>query len=148
MKSAIKSAFAGLTVILLGACASATKAPAGRPSATARIQQSSAAYYGSTSSGIGTLNYRGQHHRFTITSIGAGGMGAQKLNAYAKVYNLTRLSDFQGTYQGISQGLTLIEGKMSAKLTNEKGVAIYLAGETEGLATSMGVQVYEVKLTY
>jgi hypothetical protein len=147
MKSSIKPALAGLTALLLGACASVTKAPDARPSATARIQQSSVAYYGSATTGIGTLNYRGQRHHFTISSLGAGGTGAQKMSAYAKVYNLTSLSDFAGTYRGFSHGLTLIEGKMNAKLTNAKGVTIYLAAETEGLASSTGVQVYEVRLT-
>jgi len=57
------------------------------------------------------------------------------------------LRDFSGTYRGVSRGLTLIEGRMHAKLTNGNGVIMYLAGETEGLASSMGVQVYEVSLT-
>jgi hypothetical protein len=36
---------------------------------------------------------------------------------------------------------------MHAKLTNGNGVVMYLAGETEGLASSMGVQAFEVTLT-
>lgn len=47
---------------------------------------------------------------------------------------------------GISKGLTLIEGKMHAKLTNDNGVTMYLAGETEGLASSLGAQAFEVTL--
>jgi hypothetical protein len=57
-----------------------------------------------------------------------------------KVYNLNNLSSFSGTYHGVSRGLTLIEGKMHAKLTNGNGVVMYLAGETEGLASSTGAQ--------
>jgi hypothetical protein len=64
-----------------------------------------------------------------------------------QVYNLNNLSDFSGTYHGISRGLTLIEGKMHAKLTNGNGVVMYLAGQTEGLASSMGAQAFEVNLT-
>ena len=36
---------------------------------------------------------------------------------------------------------------MHAKLTNGNGVVMYLAGETEGLASSMGAQAFEVRLT-
>jgi hypothetical protein len=36
---------------------------------------------------------------------------------------------------------------MHAKLTNGNGVIMYLAAETEGLASSMGVQAFEVSLT-
>jgi hypothetical protein len=111
------------------------------------IREWSAAYYGSAAAGQGTLNYNGRRHRFTISGLGAGGMGAQKVSATGKVYNLNSLSDFSGTYRGVSNGLTLIEGRMHAKLTNGNGVVMYLAGETEGLASSLGVQGFEVSLT-
>ena len=143
----INSAFASITILLIAGCASMTTAPSTPPSATVRIREWSAAYYGSAAAGKGTLYYNGQRHHFTISGLGAGGMGAQKVSATGKVYNLNNLSNFSGTYQGISSGLTLIEGKMHAKLTNGNGVVMYLAGETEGLASSMGVQAYEVRLT-
>ena len=146
IKLSIRLALASFTALLFGACASTTNTQTGPPSATARIQQSSAAYYGSTSAGVGVLNYHGQQHRFTMSSIGAGGIGAQNMAGYAKVYHLTNLADFPGTYKGISSGLTLIAGTMHAKLANDKGVIIYLAAATEGVASSMGMQVYEVKL--
>ena len=123
-----------------------TQAPSTPPSATVSIHEWSAAYYGSAAAGKGTLYFHGRHH-FTISGLGAGGMGAQKISATGKVYNLNRLSDFSGTYHGISRGLTLIEGKMHAKLTNGSGVVMYLAAETEGLASSMGAQAFEVNLT-
>ena len=34
-----------------------------------------------------------------------------------------------------------------AKLTNGNGVVMYLAGQTEGLASSLGAQAFEVNLT-
>ena len=96
----------------------------------------------------GTLYYNGRSHHFTVSGLGAGGMGAQKISATGKIYNLNNLSDFSGTYQGVSNGLTLIEGKMHAKLTNGNGVVMYLAGETEGLASSLEIQSFEVTLTH
>ena len=143
----INSALTGITILLISGCASMTQAPSTPPSATVRIQEWSAAYYGSAAAGKGTLYYNGQRHHFTISGLGAGGAGAQKISATGKVYNLNNLSDFSGTYHGISRGLTLIEGKMHAKLTNGNGVVMYLAGETEGLASSLGVQAFEVNLT-
>ena len=124
-----------------------TQAPSTQPSATVSIREWSAAYYGSVATGKGTLNYNGQRHRFTISGAGVGGAGGQKISATGTVYNLNSLSQFSGTYHGISRGLTLIEGKMHAKLTNQNGVTMYLAGETEGLASSMGAQAFEVNLT-
>jgi hypothetical protein len=147
MKLPIKPALACFAAVLIAACASMTQAPSTPPSATVRIQEWSAAYYASAAAGKGTLYYNGQRHHFTISGIGAGGAGGQKVSATGKVYNLNKLSDFSGTYHGISSGLTLIEGKMHAKLTNGNGVVMYLAGQTEGLASSMGAQAFEVNLT-
>jgi hypothetical protein len=143
----INSAFAGITFLLIAGCASMTTAPSAPPKATVSIREWSAAYYGSAAAGQGTLNYNGRRHRFTISGLGAGGMGAQKVSATGKVYNLNNLSDFSGTYRGVSRGLTLIEGRMHAKLTNDNGVVMYLTGETEGLASSLGVQAFKVSLT-
>src|SRR6266567_7945724 len=143
----INFVFASITFFLIAGCASMTQAPSTQPSATVSIREWSAAYYGSATAGKGTLNYNGQRHRFTISGVGVGGAGGQKISATGKVYNLHNLSDFSGRYRGVSRGLTLIEGKMHAKLTNGNGVTMYLAGQTEGLASSMGVQAFEVTLT-
>ena len=141
------SVFASTAFLLIAGCASMTQAPSTTPSATVSIREWSAAYYGSAAAGKGVLNYNGQRHHFTISGVGVGGAGGQKISATGKVYNLNRLSDFSGTYHGVSRGLTLIEGKMHAKLTNGNGVVMYLAGQTEGLASSMGAQAFEVNLT-
>ena len=143
----INSAFTGITILLVAGCASTTQAPSTPPSATVSIHEWSAAYYAQAESGKGTLYYNGRSHRFTISGGGLGGSGVQKTSATGKVYNLNRLSDFSGTYHGISRGLTLIEGKMHAKLTNQNGVTMYLSGQTEGLASSLGAQAFEVTLT-
>ena len=147
MKTNINSAFTSIAFLLIAGCASMTQAPSTPPSATVTIREWSAAYYASAAGGKGTLNYHGQRHHFSISGLGAGGMGGQKISATGKVYNLNKLSDFSGTYRGISRGLTLIEGKMHAKLTNGNGVTMYLAAQTEGLASSMGAQAFEVNLT-
>jgi len=143
----IYSAFTSITILLLAGCASMTQAPSTTPSATVSIHEWSAAYYAQAETGKGTLYYNGGRHHFTISGGGIGGSGAQKVNATGKVYNLNNLSSFPGTYHGIARGLTLIEGKMHAKLTNQNGVTMYLAGETEGLASSLGAQAFEVNLT-
>jgi len=143
----INAICASITFLRIFGCASMTKAPSQPPSATVRIEEWSAAYYAQAETGKGTLYYNGGRHHFTISGGGVGGSGAQKVSATGKVFNLNRLSDFSGTYHGISRGLTLIEGKMHAKLTNQNGVTMYLSGQTEGLASSLGAQAFEVNLT-
>jgi hypothetical protein len=146
MKTNFINVLGSITLLLVAGCASMTQAPSTPPSATVSIREWSAAYYAQAETGKGRLYYHGVHH-FTISGGGVGGSGAQKVSATGKVYNLNRLSDFSGTYHGISRGLTLIEGKMHAKLTNGNGVVMYLSGQTEGLASSLGAQAFEVNLT-
>ena len=143
----INSIFVGIAFLLIAGCASMTQAPSTTPSATVSIREWSAAYYGQAVAGKATLYYNGRSHHFTISGGGLGGSGVQKTSATGKVYNLNNLSSFSGTYHGVSRGLTLIEGKMHAKLTNQNGVVMYLAGETEGLASSLGAQAFSVQLT-
>lgn len=147
MKSLIAPAIAGFAAFLAVGCASTTTAPSTPPAATARIQEWSAAYYGSATTGQGILNYNGQRRSFSITGVGAGGTGAMKVVAHAKIYNLNNIQDFSGTYAGVSNGLTLLNGTMHAKLTNDNGVVMYLAGETEGLASSVGLQRFQISFT-
>jgi len=77
----INSAFTAITILLLAGCASTTTAPSVPPSATVSIREWSAAYYGSAAAGKGTLYYNGRRHHFTISGLGAGGMGGQKIAA-------------------------------------------------------------------
>ena len=144
----INSVFASLTLLLIAGCSSMTQAPSTTPSATVSIHEWSAAYYAQAEAGKGTLYYNGGRHHFTISGGGVGGSGAQKVSATGKVYNLNRLSDFSGTYHGISRGLTLIEGKMHCQTDQPEWCGhVYYSGETEGLASSLGAQAFEVNLT-
>src|SRR5262245_18360499 len=104
----INSVSATIALLLLAGCASMTQAPSTTPSATVRIREWSAAYYAQAETGKGTLYSNGQTYHFTISGGGIGGSGAQEVSATGKVFNLHRLSDFSGTYRGISRGLTLI----------------------------------------
>lgn len=143
----LRATLAAFAAILFAGCASVTTAPKTPPAATVRLQLKSVAYYGSTTAGKGTLNFQGQRRNFTISSVGVGGTGGQAISATGKVYNLSKLSDFTGKYRGVSRGLTLMEGKMYARLTNDSGVVIYLAGDTAGLASSGGIQSFQINLT-
>lgn len=147
MHSTLMAALAGGAVFLIAGCASTTTAPTAPPAATVRIKEWSAAYYGSATGGNGTLNFNGQRRSFNISGFGAGGAGGQSISASGKVYNLNNLSDFPGTYRGVSNGLTLIHGRMHAKMTNDNGVVIYLAGETDGFASSVGMQSLNITFT-
>ena len=150
MKPLLQFASASLVALLFSSCATKMStdknAPTGPLSATLTLEESQAAYWISAKGGTGTLTFRGQDYEFKIVGLGAGGTGLQTIKATGEVYNLESLGDFEGTYTGLRFGLTLIRGKMHAKLKNEKGVVLYLTGKATGLASSSGADRFVIQL--
>ncbi len=150
MKNKYTSVLALSSTLLLANCATQMSndptAPTGPPAATVTIDEFQASYYGSAATGKGTIRYQGRDRSFTTKSLGAGGTGAQKINAVGDVYHLDSLADFPGTYTGARSGLTLFKGKMHERLENDKGTVIYLTGKTSGLSTSMGIDKVVITL--
>ena len=126
--------------------ASDPDAPAGPPDATVTFVGTQAAYHASGGTGRGTINFQGTTRSFSATAVGAGGSGAQKIDAVGEVYHLTSLADFEGNYKGARSGLTLFKGKMHERLENDKGVVIYVTGSTSGIASSTGLDQVSIKL--
>ena len=149
MTTKIASTLAALTALVLGSCATQMTtdptAPSGPPAATLNVDIAQASYYGSASSGGGSLNYQGRNYPISVKAVGGGGLGAQTIRATGKVYNLNSLTDFPGTYTGARSGLTLVNGKMHERLASEKGTVIYLTGKTTGLATSTGIDKFVIE---
>ncbi len=147
MKSII---LVSIVALAFTSCATSKKkdknAPTGPPSATLRFEGGSAAYWASAKGGKGTLNYMGREHSFSASAVGAGGTGAQKVSATGEVYHLNALSDFPGTYTQVSSGFTIIRGSQRSKLTNSKGVVIYIDAKTYGLASSTGAAKLMISL--
>ena len=142
MNNRLASIVAVASAMVISSCATSKKtdlnAPTGPPSATVVFEGGTAAYWASAAGGTGTLNYKGKEYPFSGTAAGAGGSGAQKVSATGEVYNLNALSDFPGTYTQVSSGFTIIKGTKKSKLTNSKGVVIYVEAKTSGLASSTG----------
>jgi len=140
----------GAIIITLSSCAtkqsSDTNAPTGPPDATVKFESSNAAYWVSVGGGAGTLEYKGKSYPISVTDAGVGGTGFQKISAEGNVYHLKQLEDFSGRYRGPRSGFTIFRGKQHAKLTNSKGVVIYLESMTKGLASSAGASSMRIEL--
>jgi hypothetical protein len=147
MKSIIT---ASIIAFALSSCATTKSkdknAPAGPPSATFVATGGGAAYYASASGGSGTLTYKGKQYPFSATAAGVGGTGATKFSADGEVYNMNSLSDFAGTYTMVTSGITIGVGKKHAKLTNNKGVVMYVEEKTSGLSSTTGTAKVMIKL--
>jgi len=109
-------------------------------SGTIEISSTQIAFIGSAQSGTGTLEFEGMEHDFKIGGLGIGGIGIHTVNAVGVVYNLEKLSDFNGTYGQARMGLTVGKGKSSIALSNNSNdVYIELKSSNKGVALAAGV---------
>ena len=64
--------------------------------------------------GHGDLNYGGGSHPFKISGLSIVDVGAANISASGQVYNLKKLSDFDGNYVAVSAGVTVAGGASAA----------------------------------
>ena len=57
--------------------------------------------------GSGTLTYKGKDYPVEVKGLSAGNVGATKIEASGKVYNLKALKDFDGNYTGVAAGASI-----------------------------------------
>ncbi len=116
-------------------------------SGTIEISSTQIAFIGSAQSGSGTLEFEGMEHDFKIGGLGIGGIGIQTVNAVGVVYNLEKLSDFEGTYSQARVGATVGKGKSSIGLNNNSNdVYIELKSSNTGVALATGIDGMSIKL--
>jgi hypothetical protein len=90
--------------------------------------------------GKGTVSALGQHKRFRLSGIGAGGVGGAKIKATGTVYNLKDMGLFAGVYSQANLGVTAGEKDKVTPiwLRNTNGVVLELRSEQSGLAITGG----------
>lgn len=85
--------------------------------------------------GGGRLRYRGTEHAFSVTGLGAGGLGVSSVRARGEVFQLNRLEDFPGTY--VEAQATAVAGDRAGLqvrwLRNQNGVMLRLRSLREGV---------------
>lgn len=115
-------------------------------SGTIEISSTQIAFIASAQSGGGTLEFEGMSHEFKIGGLGVGGVGIQTVNAVGVVYNLEKLSDFEGTYSQVRVGATVGKGKSTIGMNNSKGVHIELKSSNKGVALAAGADGMKITL--
>lgn len=110
-------------------------------SGTVTINQGQIAFIFSANVGGGNLHYQGRTYPFSIGGLGVGGIGITSIDATGEVYNLNKLSDFDGSYYQARTGLTIVGTvlKSGLWLENTEGVYIRLKAKRKGVALSFGL---------
>ena len=136
-----------MSPVLAGAPGADREDPPRVFSGTVEISSTQIAFIASAQSGGGTLEFEGMEHDFKIGGLGVGGIGIHTVNAVGVVYNLEKLSDFEGTYSQARLGATVGKGKSTLGLNNNKNdVFIELKSSNKGVALAGGVD--GVKITF
>lgn len=96
--------------------------------------------------GSGRLDFDGAVHPVKISGLSIVDVGAAKIDAHGSVYNLKKLSDFDGTYTTFAAGATIAGGGGVACLRNQNGVVIRLDSATEGLRFNLSASGVTLKV--
>lgn len=123
--------------VLIGglALAADAKQPVGKVS----IQEKEFGFIIGGSKGSGTLTFRGKEHPFKLKGLSLGAnVGASKMSAAGEVYDMTKISQFPGTYTKLDASVALGGGMGGLRLKNENGVIMVLHSRTEGVDINLG----------
>ena len=97
---------------------------------------------GSFAAGIGfswgevTLTYKDKTYPVSVNGMSIGKVGITNSTAVGEVYDLRKLTDFDGKYTSAGAGLTLVGGvSVVTTMQNQNGVRINLHSTTRGAPT-------------
>jgi hypothetical protein len=119
--------------LLVGGADARRRSSRETPSATLRIESKSVAVGIGFQWGNGTLRYRGRNYPFKMDGLAVNAVGVSSTDAIGYVYNLHRVSDFEGTYAAIEAAGTVGGGKGVTSLKNGNGVRITLHSTSQGV---------------
>jgi len=126
--------------------AAAQSAPAAAPDGTLSLSGGAVAAGIGFVWGSGSLNFGGAPHKVKVSGLSIVDVGAAKINARGSVYNLKKISDFDGTYTTFAAGATIAGGGGVAYLRNQNGVVIRLDSTTEGLRFNLSASGVTLKV--
>jgi hypothetical protein len=135
-----------MTVAALGLALTAAQAKDKTPSATLRLSGGSVAAGVGVDWGSGTLTYQGRHYPVAVKGLSVGDVGVTSIEASGKVFNLKRLSDFNGNYTAVDATLTAAGGAGVAAMKNQNGVTVELVSTTRGVEIGLGGSGVEMKI--
>jgi hypothetical protein len=104
-----------------------------KPDATLKLSEGQVALGIGWSWGKGVLTYKGKDYPFKVEGLSVGDVGVTKADAVGNVYNLKKMSDFNGTYTSAAAQGTLGGGAGVSTMKNQNGVVINLESTTQGV---------------
>jgi hypothetical protein len=94
----------------------------------------------------GTLTYKGKTYEVEVNGLSVGDVGVTKAEASGDVYQLAKLSDFDGNYTAAAGGATVGGGASASIMKNQNGVEIRLVSTTQGLKFTFAAAGVSMKI--
>jgi hypothetical protein len=134
------------TVLSVLAAATLSMAQDGPPSGKIKVESKTVAVGVGVSWGDGKLTYQGKEYPFTINGLSVADLGVSKVTGTGEVFNLKKLSDFDGNYVAGQAGAVVGGGAGAAVLKNQHGVVMKITGTGTGVQFTAAAKGVEVKL--
>jgi hypothetical protein len=132
---------------LLGVFVMIVNAIAAQPAGTITLHATSVAVGVGAQWGNGTLTLpNGKQYPFTVQGLEVGGIGVAELRAEGEVYNLDRLSDFNGVYAAAEASVAVGSGPGARTMRNEHGVVINLSSLQKGVKLTLAGEGVRIAL--
>ena len=118
----------------------------GKPSGKVSVESKSVALGVGVSWGDGVLSFQGKDHKFSVNGLSVVDLGVAKVSATGEVFNLKKLSDFNGNYVAGQAGATVGGGAGAVIMRNQNGVVMKLTGVGQGVQLTLAGSGVDVAL--
>ncbi len=116
------------------------------PDATASITLTSLSFIGGIEWGRGTLDFKGKTYSFKVRGLKVGAIGIKRDIVQAKVFNLKKPMDLEGTFAAAEIAVTILGGGSARAMKNQKGVEMELFSDTIGADLTLAAQGLNVRM--
>jgi hypothetical protein len=118
----------------------------GPPSGKVWVESRSVALGIGVSWGDGKLTFQGKEHVFSVKGLSVVDLGVSKVTANGEVFNLKKLTDFNGNYVAGKAGATVGGGAGAVVMQNQNGVVMKLTGTGQGIQLTLAGAGVDVQL--
>jgi hypothetical protein len=109
----------------------------GPPSGKVWVESTSVALGIGVSWGDGKITFQGKDHVFTVKGLSVVDLGVSKVTANGEVFNLKKLTDFNGNYVAGTAGATVGGGAGAVIMKNQNGVVMKLTSTSQGVQLTL-----------
>jgi len=96
--------------------------------------------------GDGVLQFHGHTYHFSVKGLDVAAVGASRIDGHGRVYDMTSVSQFSGTYAALTGEATLGRGQAGQFFKNGNGVMLRVDEVTHGAKLSGSADGFELTI--